>query len=414
MNRQWIWGCLACCALFVGCGDEGGTDAGVDAGRDSERADALDGGGLLDAEADVALDTGPDLSCMEEGAMRVAACGMCGTRSEACTSGEWTPQSMCLGEGECAVGAVETETTAMCGMRQRLCMDGCAWGAWSAIREDGECAPGEERPGSGDRCDVSEIATDECSDACAWEERACEDPCGTYDTTGLDAEVCIPEGDVMLNATDEDSPVFPVLVSTFLIGKYPVTLGRYNECVAAGACVEPLMFEMSDDEAVATARAGAVAFCEWDSGGRLPTIAEWMKAARGPAPRSPRFPWWNGLSGVASNDHLGCDTYPGWDDIDTCPDRFGLDRPVNVVPWTASIYGVERLIDLSTRFVSDVYVADLRPLYDRTTSGDPSLRDPTGPELDAGSSFTSIGGEALGDRQQVDVTHFRCVREVSL
>ncbi len=217
----------------------------------------------------------------------------------------------------------------------------------------------------------------------------------------------------MLNATDADSPVFPALVSTFLIGKYHVTLRRYRECVSAGVCVEPWMLEMGEDDPVLTTRVGAVAFCDWDGGARLPTLTEWMKAARGPAPRAPLYPWWNGMTGAASNDHLGCDTVPSAEDYEMCPARYPNGLAADAAPWTASVYGVERMYDDSGHFVSDVYIDDLRPLYDRITAGDPSLRDPVGPAVTVGARFTAMGGP-LGARFQDDTTRFRCVREVRL
>jgi formylglycine-generating enzyme required for sulfatase activity len=99
--------------------------------------------------------------------------------------------------------------------------------------------------------------------------------------------------------TDE-SPQLIVDLPAFKIDKLPVTNARYRACVAAGVCGQ--VEEMSpnlpsdytdnsryDDYPVrGVFWDDAVAYCGW-VGKRLPTEAEWEKAARGADGR--RYPW---------------------------------------------------------------------------------------------------------------------------
>jgi hypothetical protein len=88
---------------------------------------------------------------------------------------------------------------------------------------------------------------------------------------------------------------------SFKISKHPVTKKQYESCQKAGVCQKPKSDECSDPElakasmkgdddnaAVCVGRENAEAFCKW-VGGRLPTLGEWMRAARGP--KVQEYPW---------------------------------------------------------------------------------------------------------------------------
>lgn len=168
------------------------------------------------------------------------------------------------------------------------------------------------------------------------------------------------------DAVESEGPQQRVFVSDFTIDCVEVTVASYRACVRAGAC-PPTPLALSDSRFIApefpitsVTYDEASSYCGW-RGARLPTEAEWERAARGTDGRV--WPWGNVLKANAFNH--GRFTTP--DDLDgdyaalmrpdasdgaaflapvgshpdgASPDGV-LDLAGNVMEWTADFYRVE-------------------------------------------------------------------------
>ncbi len=162
---------------------------------------------------------------------------------------------------------------------------------------------------------------------------------------------------------NDERPLHAVSISAFLLQETELTLGQYRDCVEAGACFEPAVGEAcnwgqadrEDHPVNCISWYDAARFAAW-AGLRMPTEAEWEKAARGTDGRV--YPWGDDPPGGAGNCDravmmraglgLGC----GYDGTGPVASRSGgsspygiMDMSGNVWEWTADWYGEDYYAD---------------------------------------------------------------------
>jgi serine/threonine-protein kinase len=164
--------------------------------------------------------------------------------------------------------------------------------------------------------------------------------------------VRVPGGTFRQGATDrepDERPVRRVRLRPFRIDRLEVTRASYRECVRAGACRPARKYPGAVGPhlpVVGVSWHDAAAYCAW-RGKRLPTEAEWERAARGTDGR--RFPWGEPLECKRANfgNFAGAGPCAGQNPGKVVPvgQRPGGVSPVgaedmagNVWEWTADPY----------------------------------------------------------------------------
>ncbi|MFZ1402287.1 MAG: SUMF1/EgtB/PvdO family nonheme iron enzyme [Anaerolineae bacterium] len=174
------------------------------------------------------------------------------------------------------------------------------------------------------------------------------------DPRDFDVLLPVPAGEFTMGSNDRydsEKPAHPVWVGDFRIGAYPVSNAQYEEFVLATQREPPLHWrgprapiELRNHPVVYVGWDDANAYCAWRSRQegrelRLPTEAEWEKAARGTDGRT--WPWGNTFDAMKCNmgeTGIG-DTSPvGIFAAGRSPYEV-FDMAGNVWQWTRSAWG---------------------------------------------------------------------------
>jgi eukaryotic-like serine/threonine-protein kinase len=201
-------------------------------------------------------------------------------------------------------------------------------------------------------------------------------PAGTFRMGGMDAR----------SAPDE-RPAHNVTLDAFWMDQLEVTNAMYMLCMQSSSCTTPQSLKSSDrrpdyftnpefkDYPVVYVTWGqAKTYCEW-AGRRLPTEAEWERAARGDDWRT--FPWGEDKAdGLRANFNM----------------QLGDTSRVGTYPLGASPFGVLDMAGNVAEWTNDFYSGTYY-----TTLGENTV-NPTGPESSASLKRVVRGG-TLGDAE---------------
>jgi iron(II)-dependent oxidoreductase len=228
----------------------------------------------------------------------------------------------------------------------------------------------------------------------------------------MDDMVAVPAGEFLMGCNDavdsacytDEKPGRKVHLDSFYIDRHEVTVADFARCVATGRCVE----EGIAAPGAAGGQGGAVPVCNWKSPGRdrhpincitwqqavtycdwagkrLPTEAEWEKAARGVD--GLLYPWGNDIKGAGA----GSTSIDGGATPDTGLVFTADTHPVESEVANKSPFGMFDALGNTWEWVTDWYA----PAYYK---GAP-VSNPKGPA--GGKRKVAKGGSF--HREQVDV-----------
>jgi len=188
--------------------------------------------------------------------------------------------------------------------------------------------------------------------------------------------VYVPAGEFLMGASEDDflaeedeKPQRTVLLDGFWIYKHEVSNTKYRSCIEAGICSGSLNRYPADTlPAAYISSYEAEAYCSWVDG-RLPTEAEWEKAARGVGTNL--FPWGDEQPNCGLANFEGC---------------VGFSSVTGSYPDGVSSYGVEDMAGNVWEWVSDWYSSSY---YQQ--NGESS--NPSGPD---GGEYRVIRGGGWG------------------
>ena len=216
--------------------------------------------------------------------------------------------------------------------------------------------------------------------------------------------VYVPSGSFTMGygGVVNQGPTRKVFLSSFYIDKYEVSEKMYAQCVQDEACEIPnagvwrtidqyIDAKVNDNFPVVHVNwEMAGKYCEWREA-RLPTEAEWEKAARGSG--NSLFPWGSVYNGnVANLCDKNCESVSSNSDFN---DGYGWLAPVDAFSRGASSYGVYNMVGNVNEWVGDLYST----YYIRD-----QLTNPKGPTATTSNSHVIRGGAYNSDEWPLPVS----------
>ena len=190
------------------------------------------------------------------------------------------------------------------------------------------------------------------------------------DTSGDNKDmVLIPKGEFTMGSNEHSDEVrHQVVLDAYLLDKFETSNARYKEFMRATGHPAPAYWDdprlsKPEQPVVGVSWTDANAFCKWD-GKRLPTEAEWEKAAKGPEGDN-HYPWGHHLDPKKAN----------------YGQNVGRTMPVDSYPDGVSGYGIYNMAGNVFEWVDDWY----DPKYYKTSNA----LNPKG--ADKGYNFANQG-----------------------
>lgn len=219
-----------------------------------------------------------------------------------------------------------------------------------------EDSGGASESGTSTGAPACDLLDDSCPDGMLCDGSACVEP--------PEGMVAVGGGPFMMGCNealdvdciDDEYPFHEVTLSSFAIDQTEVTAAAYDACVDAGECDAPTTetafesiecFPTSGDQPVVCVNwFQARDYCDW-RGARLPTEAEWEKAARGGDGRV--FPWGNEAPTCSRAHYYTCVGDEGPIAVGSKPagaSPYGaLDMAGNVFEWVGDWYSASYYVN---------------------------------------------------------------------